>query len=66
MNNKKIHYCCNCGKTGHLYRKCLSPIISLGGHISKIRKDQLKYLLIQRRDTLGFVEFMRGNKFGKY
>lgn len=60
MNNKKIHYCCNCGKTGHLYRKCLSPIISLGVILVKLEKDTLKYLLIQRRDTLGFVEFMRG------
>ena len=58
MNNKKIHYCCNCGKTGHLYRKCLSPIISLGVILVKLEKDTLKYLLIQR-DTLGFVEFMR-------
>ena len=45
MNNKKIHYCCNCGKTGHLYRKCLSPIISLGVILVKLEKDTLKYLL---------------------
>ena len=23
-------YCCNCGLYGHLYRKCVLPIISLG------------------------------------
>ena len=60
MNNKKTNYCCNCGKTGHVYRKCLSPIMSLGVILVKLEDDVLKYLLIQRRDTLGFVEFMRG------
>lgn len=58
--NKKINYCCNCGKTGHIYRKCLSPIMSLGIILVKLEDNTLKYLLIQRRDTLGFVEFMRG------
>ena len=60
MNNKKTNYCCNCGKTGHVYRKCLSPIMSLGVILVKLEDNVLKYLLIQRRDTLGFVEFMRG------
>ena len=60
MNNKKTHYCCNCGKTGHVYRKCMSPIMSLGIILVKLENDVIKYLLIQRRDTLGFVEFMRG------
>ena len=53
-------YCNNCGKKGHLYRRCLSPIMSLGIICYKKEGNEIKYLMIQRRDTLGFVEFMRG------
>ena len=58
--NKQDLYCGNCGKYGHPYRRCLSPIISLGVILYKIENNTIKYLLVQRRDTLGFVEFMRG------
>ena len=67
---RKEQYCGNCGKEGHSYRRCLSPIISLGVILFKIdnikhkvtgeTRNVLKYLMVQRRDTLGFVEFMRG------
>ena len=60
MNNNKEIYCGNCGKEGHIYRRCLSPIMSLGIVLYKIKDSKLYYLLVQRRDTLGFVEFMRG------
>jgi len=63
MNNdmqKKEQYCGNCGKEGHIYRRCLSPIMSLGIILYKIDTGKIKYLMVQRRDTLGFVEFMRG------
>jgi predicted NUDIX family NTP pyrophosphohydrolase len=59
MSNKVI-YCGNCGKIGHTYRRCLAPIISLGVVLFKIEKNIIQYLFVQRRDTLGFVEFMRG------
>ena len=59
MSSKKI-YCGNCGEEGHTYRRCLSPIMSLGVILYKIEGKDIKYLLIQRKDTLGFVEFMRG------
>jgi len=52
-------YCGNCGKTGHIYKHCLAPIISMGIVLTK-KKNELLFLLIQRKDTLGFVEFMRG------
>jgi 8-oxo-dGTP pyrophosphatase MutT (NUDIX family) len=54
-------YCANCGKTGHVYKNCLFPIISLG--IILVKRDinnNIKYLLVQRKCTLGYVEFMRG------
>ena len=56
-------YCNNCGKNGHSFHQCKSPIISYG--IIAFRKNPAKnntreYLLIRRKDTLGFVDFMRG------
>ena len=54
-------YCGNCGKLGHIYRRCTEPITSLGIILFRHnKKDQLEYLMIRRRNTLGFVEFMRG------
>jgi 8-oxo-dGTP pyrophosphatase MutT (NUDIX family) len=56
-------YCNNCGRNGHSFHQCKSPIISYG--IIAFRKNLTKnntreYLLIRRKDTLGFVDFMRG------
>ena len=56
----KETYCGNCGEEGHGYRKCLHPIISLGVILFRKNDNNLEYLMVQRRDTLGFVEFMRG------
>jgi len=58
--NKNNLYCGNCGKYGHVYRRCLSPIISNGVILFKKENNKFSYLLVQRKDTLGFVEFMRG------
>lgn len=57
---KKEQYCGNCGQIGHIYRRCLLPIISLGVILYKKKENSIKYLMVQRRDTLGYVEFMRG------
>ena len=55
------YFCGNCGKKGHVYRKCLAPITSLGVIVYKMNdNNEREYLMIQRRDTLGFLEFMRG------
>jgi 8-oxo-dGTP pyrophosphatase MutT (NUDIX family) len=56
-------YCNNCGKNGHLFHQCKSAIISYG--VISFRENPTKnntreYLLIRRKDTLGFVDFMRG------
>jgi 8-oxo-dGTP pyrophosphatase MutT (NUDIX family) len=57
----KEYYCANCGKTGHIYKNCLFPIISLGIILfKKNNNNEIEYLMVQRKDTLGFVEFMRG------
>jgi 8-oxo-dGTP pyrophosphatase MutT (NUDIX family) len=98
-------FCLNCGKIGHLSKKCLCPIISVGiiciklniinidlnmiiGYSKKIQNNYLfsideinklkkikksidninlddydnfvEYLLIRRRNSLNYVEFIRG------
>lgn len=60
MNITKTIYCGNCGKLGHTYRHCVDPITSIGIILYKKYNNNIKYLFIQRRDTLGYVEFMRG------
>ena len=53
--------CNNCGKTGHLYYQCKVPITSVG--IIAVRKNAVglyEYLMIRRKDTLGYIDFMRG------
>lgn len=60
ITTKRENYCGNCGEEGHTYRRCLAPIISLGVILYKVVDSKIYYLMVQRRDTLGFVEFMRG------
>ena len=102
--NETNIYCLNCGKKGHVIKKCLQPIISIGiicirlkislnmndiinyskkiqnnylfslDEINKLKKikntltnfniDELDsnvdYLFIRRKNSLNYVEFMRG------
>lgn len=102
--NETNIYCLNCGKKGHVIKKCLQPIISIGiicirlkiplnmndiinyskkiqnnylfslDEINKLKKikntltnfniDELNsivdYLFIRRKNSLNYVEFMRG------
>ena len=56
------NFCNYCGKTGHVFHNCKKPITSIGTIVYKNdqKTGELKYLLICRKDTLGFVDFMRG------
>ena len=69
---KTLLFCNNCGKQGHVFHICKQPIIS-NGLIAFRRENQtdidknnpifsknISYLMIRRKDTLGFVDFMRG------
>lgn len=58
--------CSNCGQMGHVYRLCPFPVTSYGiicfrmkatNSNSSVRPE---YLMVQRKDSLGFVEFVRG------
>lgn len=59
-NNKKIPYCNNCGKYAHYYKECLYPITSYGIICFKRTKNNIKFLMIKRRNSICYVEFMRG------
>ena len=55
------NYCNNCGKTGHVFHQCKIPITSIGIIAFRLNpNNNLEYLLIRRKDTLGFIDFLRG------
>lgn len=56
----KPQSCRNCGINGHLYKDCPHPIMSFGLICYKVEDDEIKYLMIQRKDSLSFMEFIRG------
>ena len=59
MDIKHI-YCNNCGIKGHLYKDCRKPVISCGNIIFRLDKDEPEILMIQRKDSLCYIEFLRG------
>ena len=62
MKNNFI-FCNNCGKSGHLFQQCKQPITSVGIIAIKPKiydNDKNKFLIIRRKDTLGYVDFIRG------
>jgi len=54
------NYCNNCGKIGHSYSQCKMPITSIGVIVFRYYNNNLQYLMIRRKETLGFIDFMRG------
>jgi ADP-ribose pyrophosphatase YjhB (NUDIX family) len=65
MNNnnelKYEHFCNNCGKNGHMFNQCKLPITSFGVISFRMNHDnKYEFLMIRRKDTLGYIDFMRG------
>jgi len=57
-------YCNNCGKRGHAFRSCTDPVISYGiilidSPIIPV-KTLPKILMVRRKDSMAFTEFLRG------
>jgi 8-oxo-dGTP pyrophosphatase MutT (NUDIX family) len=60
MDSQKL-LCNNCGINGHLFYNCKKPITSFGIVCYRINPENIKeYLLVQRKDSLGYVDFLRG------
>ena len=62
--------CNNCGKLGHTFKNCKYPITSYGVILYRFVNDKPKILMIQRKDSLCYTDFLRGkyniNKFMDY
>ena len=52
--------CNNCGKYGHLFHQCKLPITSYGIILFRTINKKRQYLMIRRRDTFGYIDFIRG------
>lgn len=58
--------CCNCGGLGHVYARCNHPVTSYGVICYRLSYDvdtncvYPEYLMVQRKDSLSYVEFIRG------
>ena len=55
-----LNFCNNCGKQGHTYQQCRKPITSIGIILYRTNNKNTEYLLIRRKDSLGYVDFLRG------
>jgi len=58
--NNYLNICNNCRKHGHIFNQCKFPIISYGIIAFKYTKYGLKYLMVRRKDTFGYIDFIRG------
>jgi 8-oxo-dGTP pyrophosphatase MutT (NUDIX family) len=58
---EKVKYCNNCGNIGHLYKECRHPILSYGVILyDDTQQDNVKIIMIERKDSISYIEFMRG------
>ena len=64
-------YCKNCNNEGHANSSCRHPITSIGVIVARTNAatSELELLMIRRKDTYGYVDFLRGktpfNDIGK-
>ena len=59
MDSKSI-ICNNCGMKGHMQRECRNPVLSYGNLIFRKDKEEPEILMVQRKDSLCYIEFIRG------
>lgn len=60
MSTKPYNFCNNCDSVGHVFNQCRQPITSIGIIAYKQDIDALRFLFICRKDTFGYVDFIRG------
>ena len=56
--NKNV--CNNCGKSGHIFYQCTLPITSYGIILFRVKENKLQFLMIRRKDSFGYIDFIRG------
>jgi 8-oxo-dGTP pyrophosphatase MutT (NUDIX family) len=56
----KNNVCNNCGKQGHLFHQCKLPITSYGIILFRSSEQGIKYLMIRRKDSFGYIDLLRG------
>ena len=56
----KIMTCNNCGKQGHQFHQCKLPITSYGIILCRPSTKGIQYLMIRRKDSFGYIDFIRG------
>jgi 8-oxo-dGTP pyrophosphatase MutT (NUDIX family) len=61
MSKKNETICKNCNSIGHTYRECPYPISSYGIICYVVINKELHFLMIQRKNSLSFMEFIKGN-----
>ena len=54
------NYCNNCGNIGHVYKNCRHPILSYGILLFHKFEEDTKVIMIERKDSLSYIEFLRG------
>jgi hypothetical protein len=63
--NKNINTCNNCGKQGHSFHQCKLPVTSYGIIVFRSSENGLQFLMIRRKDSFGYIDFIRG-KYSPY
>ena len=59
-NNNNNNVCHNCSKIGHSFNQCKLPIISYGIVLFRSSAKGLQFLMIRRKDSFGYIDFIRG------
>lgn len=61
MVGGSLNICRNCGLSGHVIKECRFPTISLGiVCFRRCASGDIEYLMVQRRHSLNFMEFILG------
>ena len=63
--NSNTTICNNCGKQGHMFHQCKMPITSYGIILFRVENNHIQYLMIRRKDSFGYIDFLRG-KYSPY
>ena len=60
-----MNVCNNCKKCGHMFHNCKYPIMSYGIILFRKNKGINEFLMIRRKDSFGYIDFIRG-KYSPY